>query len=106
MQHALAMAKSDSAWHARLSSTARDVAAPEDGAVYWLHPFQTYKTFCPYLVGSHDDVAAALAVYLERGVTDVILDVPMTREDLPNTLEAFRLAASVRRAVGSCSARA
>lgn len=104
--HTLAMAHSDSDWHARLSASADRAGRAEPGEVYWLHPFRTYKTFCPYLVGSHDEVAAALRIYLERGVTDVILDVPMTREDLPNTTEVFRRAACARAAADSSPVRA
>jgi alkanesulfonate monooxygenase len=33
-------------------------------------------TFCPYLVGSYDEVAAALCRYLDLGADTLILDVP------------------------------
>ena len=65
--HELAVKVSDSSWHHQLS-----VRRPEeggDGDPYWLGPFQNYKTFCPYLVGSYDRVAIDVAGYLRAGFT-------------------------------------
>ena len=87
MMHRMAMATSDSAWHRLLSEMGSRISGQE--GVYWLHPFQTYRTFCPYLVGSHDEVAAALASYRAQGVRGLILDVPATEEDLPHTARAI-----------------
>ncbi|HEU4680547.1 MAG TPA: LLM class flavin-dependent oxidoreductase, partial [Gemmatimonadales bacterium] len=44
--HQLAMKVSDSAWHRQLSALAPQLT-PE--SAYWMVPFQSYKTFCPYL---------------------------------------------------------
>jgi alkanesulfonate monooxygenase len=49
---------------------------------YWLWPFENYKTFCPYLVGSYECVAAELAKYIARGYLSFILDIPPTEEEL------------------------
>jgi alkanesulfonate monooxygenase len=77
--HRLAMKSSDSAWHRALSATGE---ATEARSTYWLGPFQHYKTFCPYLVGSYDQVATYVGRYLAEGFTNFILDVPANKEDL------------------------
>ena len=88
----MAMATSDSQWHLNLSQASAAQAGRR--GVYWLHPFQTYKTFCPYLVGSVDQVAEALRIYAAQGVTGLILDVPTTEEDLSGTAEAIAMASA------------
>jgi alkanesulfonate monooxygenase len=55
LTHGLAMKVSDSHWHKQLSELGEQPASDENP--YWLRPFQTYKTFCPYLVGSYERVA-------------------------------------------------
>ena len=47
-------------------------------------PFETYKTFCPYLVGSHEEVAEELAKYFALGFYKVILDIPPAEDELRN----------------------
>ena len=39
-------------------------------------PFQNYKTFCPYLVGTYDEVAELVAGYIRLGARTFILDIP------------------------------
>jgi alkanesulfonate monooxygenase len=78
--HQLAMKVSDSFWHQQLSQTAKHVKT--DRSPYWLRPFENYKTFCPYLVGSHDQVAEELARYIALGYKTFILDVPPSQEEL------------------------
>ncbi len=80
LTHQLAMKTSDSAWHKQLSQMAIETKA--NHSAYWLWPFENYKTFCPYLVGSYDRVASELAKYIERGFLTFILDIPPTREEL------------------------
>jgi alkanesulfonate monooxygenase len=80
LTHQLAMKTSDSAWHHQLSQMATDTR--NGGTPYWLHPFENYKTFCPYLVGGYERVAAELAKYIECGHRTFILDIPPTREEL------------------------
>jgi alkanesulfonate monooxygenase len=88
MTHRLATAVSDSVWHKTLSALAEDQPGP--AGAYWLHPLKTYRTFCPYLVGSHETVGAALARYREAGFVGFILDVPQSEGDLAHSMEAFR----------------
>lgn len=85
--HQLAMRVSDSNWHHQLSTRRPDEG--NDGNTYWLGPFQNYRTFCPYLVGSYDRVAEEVAGYLRAGFTTFILDIPPSREELDHTNEVF-----------------
>lgn len=87
LTHALAMEVSDSHWHKQLSELGRD-SAFED-AIYWLGPFENYKTFCPYLVGSYDRVGRELGRYLEAGFTTFIIDIPSSRDELDHIVTAF-----------------
>jgi alkanesulfonate monooxygenase len=91
--HKMAMKVSDSHWHRALSG--RDGSeAWEDGErhPYWLGPFQNYKTFCPYLVGTHERVAEEVASYMAIGAGTFILDIPPSEEELDHTGQVFRLA--------------
>ena len=88
--HELAMRTSDSEWHKQLSALAEDVRGAGD--VYWMWPFENYQTFCPYLVGSYDDVAEELSCYINFGYRTFILDIPPTREELQHTNIAFEYA--------------
>jgi alkanesulfonate monooxygenase len=85
--HALAMSVSDSRWHRQLSKLGEQPVS--DTNPYWLGPFENYKTFCPYLVGSYERVGAELARYMQLGFTTFILDVPPSREELCHTDVAF-----------------
>jgi alkanesulfonate monooxygenase len=85
--HRMAMMTSDSVWHRQLSALAEGSASL--GNTYWLHPFENYKTFCPYLVGSYDEVARAIAEYLSLGYRTFITDVPLDEDDLVHTAIAF-----------------
>ncbi len=81
--HAMAMQISDSRWHRQLSDLGK--RPPSVDNPYWLHPFENYKTFCPYLVGSYDRVAGEVARYVSLGFTTFILDIPPSREELEHT---------------------
>src|SRR3954468_22398582 len=64
--HKLAMGVSDSHWHKQLSGRGGGEPSAPNGHEpnpYWLWPFKNYHTFCPYLVGTHERVAAELAGY-------------------------------------------
>jgi alkanesulfonate monooxygenase len=89
LTHKLAMQVSDSHWHRQLSKRADHVDG-EKRSPYWLGPFQNYKTFCPYLVGSHDTVASEIARYRALGSTTFILDIPPSREELEQIEQVFR----------------
>lgn len=88
--HELAMRVSDSHWHRELSDLGRVDYSSEHP--YWLRPFENYKTFCPYLVGSYDRVAEELHRYLAIGFRTFILDIPQAEEDLVHTSAAFQAA--------------
>jgi alkanesulfonate monooxygenase len=90
LMHRLAMATSDSMWHEQLSGLGR--ASDSERPTYWLHPFENYKTFCPYLVGSYESVAEMVAGYLASGFATFILDVPFEADDLKHTQVVFDLA--------------
>jgi len=91
LAHQLAAKISDSVWHRQLSERAAR-AAPPARATYWLGPFQNYQAVCPFLVGSHAQVAQAIARYVQAGYRTFILDVPATREDLQHAGRAFERA--------------
>src|SRR4029077_17848408 len=90
MMHGLAMKVSDSVWHHELSSAIEENKTTPGS--YWLAPFENYKTFCPYLVGSYEQVGEELARYLDLGCRSFILDVPLCEEDLRHARLAFDLA--------------
>lgn len=85
--HQLAMKISDSSWHKQLSELGETEAGEENP--YWLVPFENYKTFCPYLVGSYERVADELARYMSVGYRTFILDVPASPEELEHIRVAF-----------------
>jgi alkanesulfonate monooxygenase len=92
LTHGLAMKVSDSQWHKQLSELGQQPPSAENP--YWLGPFENYKTFCPYLVGSYTTVAIELARYIELGFETFILDIPPNEEELQHTALAFEQASS------------
>lgn len=84
MAHAMATKASDSKWHEQLTKIEE-----VDREVYWLKPFKTYKTFCPYLVGSHEEVAKELVGYVKLGHTNIILDIMPQEEDFFHCRQVF-----------------
>lgn len=90
LAHQLAMKTSDSLWHKQLSAVIAD-NEPE-AEPYWLVPFQNYKTFCPYLVGSYECVAEEVLEYMSRGFKSFILDIPPMEEELDHTSKVFEMA--------------
>lgn len=78
--HELAMKVSDSSWHKQLSQLGNTAAASRP--TYWLRPFETSKTNCPYLVGTYASVAREVAAYLSAGFTTFILDIPPDPDEL------------------------
>lgn len=76
----LLLSASVSSWQRELAS----VTIPDDaeGQVYWLVPFRYFHTFCPYLVGSYDDVGKAVTAYLAGGARTFVLDGPEEPDDL------------------------
>lgn len=91
LTHQLAMKVSDSSWHRQLSNLGEFGSAMDNP--YWLVPFQNYKTFCPYLVGSYDRVSDELARYVDLGYRTFILDVPASPEEMLHIGKVFERAA-------------
>jgi alkanesulfonate monooxygenase len=89
--HSLAMKISDSHWHKQISDVAKEPGSTQ--GVYWVWPFENYKTFCPYLVGSYQDVSQEISRYLQIGYSTFILDIPPNREELQYVHTIFEMAA-------------
>jgi alkanesulfonate monooxygenase len=89
--HSLAMKVSDSNWHHQLSDLG--AVPPSRENPYWLGPFENYKTFCPYVVGSYATVAVELSRYIELGFETFIVDIPPDADELAHTARAFEHAA-------------
>jgi alkanesulfonate monooxygenase len=90
LAHQMAMRVSDSVWHQQLSQMIKEVG--EVQGVYWMWPFQNYQTFCPYLVGSYEEVADEVSRYMRSGFKSFILDIPPSREELHHTQAVFESA--------------
>ena len=84
------MKVSDSKWHEQLSQKSDKASA--EASCYWLGPFHNYKTFCPYLVGTHDEVSELVGSYIKFGFESFILDIPPSREELEHTGLVFEKA--------------
>lgn len=93
VKHELAMKVSDSEWHQQLSEMAQEGISERNP--YWLHPFENYKSMCPYLVGSYDRVGEEISRYLSLGYRTFILDIPPSEEELRHIGAAFSLAREV-----------
>jgi alkanesulfonate monooxygenase len=93
LTHQLAMKISDSVWHKQLSDLGAGGGEAEENP-YWLVPFENYQTFCPYLVGSYDQVAHELGRYIAFGYRTFILDVPANPEELLHSRVAFQRAST------------
>jgi len=90
IMHAMAMKVSDSQWHHQLSEIERDLSGKS--TIYWLWPFKNYSTFCPYLVGSYEEVSNELMKYIRAGFTNYILDIPAEKRDLQSVGIVFEMA--------------
>lgn len=89
ISHQLAQKTSDSEWHKKLSNQNGDDKPHDAEPVYWLGPFEHYHTFCPYLVGSYDEVAKAISKYLDAGCKTCIIDTPVSDIELHSTMQVF-----------------
>lgn len=86
----LLISASESSWQPQLASV--PIADETEGQPYWLVPFRYRYTFCPYLVGSHDEVASAVTSYLTSGVRTFVLDIPAEPDDLHHARTAIERA--------------
>jgi alkanesulfonate monooxygenase len=96
--HQLAMAVSDSVWHRQLAEAGREARGDSP---YWMVPYENYRTFCPYLVGDHSQIAEIIARYLATGHRTYIMDVPFAEDDLVHATVVFRMAADRAAGVGA-----
>jgi alkanesulfonate monooxygenase len=87
MLHKTYAATTDSVWHKQISQMPGQPSGRAGGS-YWLEPMRNYKTFCPYFVGSYDDVAADLKRYVALGIDTFILDV-LREADFAHVQEVF-----------------
>jgi alkanesulfonate monooxygenase len=88
----LLCAISESSWQGSIAS----LTLPDNNNAdpYWLVPFRNYHTYCPYLVGSYDEVGEAVRKYLSGGVRGFILDEPHELADLHHARTAIERAVS------------
>jgi alkanesulfonate monooxygenase len=71
------------AWRLAHERFPDDHSGPAGGNnVYWLHPFESYQTTFPYLVGSYSSVGAELRRLHVAGFGAVLVDLPPSREEL------------------------
>jgi alkanesulfonate monooxygenase len=89
----LLLSASVSSWQPQLASV--PIADEAEGEAYWLVPFRYHHTFCPYLVGSHDEVAKAVTTYLNGGIRTFVLDIPQEPDDLHHARIAIERAVAV-----------
>src|SRR5215469_12311643 len=87
LAHQMAMRVSDSVWHKQLSEMIKETGGVQ--GVYWMWPFQNYQTFCPYLVGSYEEVSEEISRYMRGGFHSFILDIPPSREELSHIQVVF-----------------
>lgn len=90
LTHQLAMKVSDSKWHKQLSDRSGNGSAQM--SPYWLGPFHNHKTYCPYLVGSYEQVSELVSSYINSGFETFILDIPPSHEELEHTGIVFEKA--------------
>ena len=86
--HRMAMNVSDSEWHRQLSRLGESPAGAEHP--YWMLPFENYRTFCPYLVGSYDRVAEEVARYFTVGYRTLILDILPSADEMEHIGIVYR----------------
>lgn len=87
MLQRMARDASDSQWVHRLSEADEFPGGPD--SPYWMGPFKNYTTFCPYLVGNYDKVAAELNRYFDQGCHTFILDTCRDEADYADAAAVF-----------------
>jgi alkanesulfonate monooxygenase len=94
----------ESSWQGSIAS----LTMPDNnnGDPYWLVPFRNYHTYCPYLVGSYDEVGEAVGKYLSGGVRAFILDEPEGPDDLQHARIAIQRSLDAQKHTGIIKATA
>jgi alkanesulfonate monooxygenase len=87
LAHQLATKVSDSQWHRQLSELGTRPVS--EFSPYWLGPFHNYKTFCPYLVGSYEQIVDEIVKYIGLGARSFVLDIPASEEELEHIGTVF-----------------
>lgn len=75
---------SDSDWKRRQFELA---ASHRDSGAFWLDPFRAFLSDCPYLVGSHEEVAEIVAGLLAQNVRTLVLDIAPDEQEFANVAE-------------------
>jgi alkanesulfonate monooxygenase len=104
MLQRMARNSSDSEWITRLSESEEFPAGA--GSPYWMGPFKTYATFCPYLVGSYERVAAEVTRFVDLGCRTFILDTARAESDYADITTVFSHVATHRTDTASSPALA
>ncbi|MGJ4946788.1 LLM class flavin-dependent oxidoreductase [Bradyrhizobium sp. HKCCYLS20291] len=81
------MAQTDSVWKRQLRDAGQSGDIHDNG--YWLLPYLTFESDCPYLVGSYDEIGARLRRLAEQNVTTMILDVIADEAELAHIRKAL-----------------
>jgi alkanesulfonate monooxygenase len=84
---------SDSVWVKELS---KPMTLPARHP-YWLGPFNNGQAGCPFLVGSVDDVAYEISIYITMGFRTFLVERPLSDEDADQITAAFNLAQRIAR---------
>jgi alkanesulfonate monooxygenase len=95
----LLLSASVSSWQPQLAAVPIPDESPRQP--YWLVPFRYHHSFCPYLVGSHDEVAQAVKTYLDGGIRTFVLDFPREPDDLHHARTAIERAVAARKVTAS-----
>lgn len=80
------------AWRVATTRFPGEPAPTPRTSPYWTYPARAHREFCPYLVGSHAEVADALARYFSLGIGPLIVHEPLTEDDLHHAFVAVRAA--------------
>lgn len=80
------MANTDATWKRKLMAVTEGASAG-----YWTAPFRTGQADCPYVVASHEELAALVASLSAGGTSTFVLDIPPRAEEYRNVAEALRL---------------
>jgi alkanesulfonate monooxygenase len=81
------MENTDSVWKRRLNEAGQNGELHKNG--YWLLPFLTYQSDCPYLVGSYAEIGTTLRRFSEMNVGTIILDVVADEQELEHVCKAL-----------------
>ena len=73
--------KSESTWIKHLAEDSLEEQPEEFPSVFWLGAYRSGRAYCPYLVGTYQEVADALSRYYQLGSRVLLVDGPDSRDD-------------------------